>query len=338
MRARFTSGGAGDTFDRFAYGTGRASAFGESEEDEWQPIALPRESAPMSDLHAGDLVVRRALGDEQLGFFHVLGQDISPQSLYDTDGRMRADTMVLRPRMAPRLWTNRRGRRVLAAVPGQARRSAGNHRAGAGGQVQDGAKIAQRVSANGLFEIPLGTSTKATHSVAYRGGTYRSYVRWRPVTGTPAVLTPGKPHTIEISSRLRLSLWAFTPPLTRMKSKHEWEIDSAQVQLLKDANVDDLSLVWTVTWDARRKPTDPAKPPVWDHHLKIRGGTDEQTRVRYLKEPIAALHPKVQVIAGFDLVGPTPGKKETPTRPSRTTACTRSDSCRRSRSRSRRRA
>ena len=88
--------GAGSTFDRFAYG--RTSALRESVEDEWEPIALPRSSVPISDLHAGDLVVRRALGEGQLEFFHVLGQDVSPQSLYGGDGLVRGDTLVLRHR------------------------------------------------------------------------------------------------------------------------------------------------------------------------------------------------------------------------------------------------
>ena len=173
-----------------------------------------------------------------------------------------------------------------------------------------GAKIAQQVSANGLFEIPSGTSTKATHSVAYRGGTSRSYVRWRAVTGgAPAAIAPGKPHTVEISSRLRLSLWAFTPPLTK---ETPGEIDNAQVQLLKDADVDDLSLVWTATWDTRRKPSDPPKPPIWDPHFVVRGSSDEKIRVTYLKNLIAALHPKVQVIAGYELVRATPDPKKPP--------------------------
>lgn len=324
MRARVTSHGAGETFDRFAYG--RASSFGESDEDEWEPVALPRSEVPASDLRAGDLVVRRAMGDGKLGFFHVLGDDISPQSLYGADGLMRADTMVLRHRSRIAAMSDEQVEQTRVAAPFQVRlvdpkgitaqaQEAKYKWAGTRVQLEldgQGAKIAQQVSANGLFEIPSGASRKATFSVAYRGGTYRSYVRWRPVTGgPPAAITPGRPHTVEISSRLRLSLWAFTPPLTK---ETPGEIDNAQVQLLKDADVDDLSLVWTATWDTRRKPGDPPKPPIWDPHFVVRGSSDEAVRVRYLKNLIAALHPKVHVIAGFELVRATPDPAKAPSK------------------------
>ena len=314
--------GTGSTFDRFAYG--RTSALGESDEDEWEPIALPRSSVPISDLHAGDLVVRRALGEGQLEFFHVLGQDVSPQSLYGGDGLVRGDTMVLRHRSRVTAMRDEQIEQTRVAPTFQVKlvdpqgitaqaQEAKYKWSGTRVQLEldgQGAKIAQQVSANGLFEIPSGTSTKATHSVAYRGGTYRSYVRWRAVTGgAPAAIAPGKPHTVEISSRLRLSLWAFTPPLTK---ETPGEIDNAQVQLLKDADVDDLSLVWTATWDTRRKPSDPPKPPIWDPHFVVRGSSDEKIRVTYLKNLIAALHPKVQVIAGYELVRATPGKQAPP--------------------------
>ena len=246
---------------------------------------------------------------------------MSPQSLYGGDGLVRGDTMVLRHRSRVTTMQDAQIEQTRVAPPFQVKlvdpqgitaqaQEAKYKWSGIRVQLEldgQGPKIAQQVSANGLFEIPSGTSTKATHSVAYRGGTYRSYVRWRAVTGgAPAAIAPGKPHMVEISSRLRLSLWAFTPPLTK---ETPGEIDNAQVRLLKDADVDDLSLVWTATWDTRRKPSDPPKPPIWDPHFVVRGSSDEKIRVTYLKNLIAALHPKVQVIAGYELVRATPGKQ-----------------------------
>ena len=92
-----------------------------------------------------------------------------------------------------------------------------------------------------------------------------------------------------------MSIWAFVPPLTSDRvTSDNVEIDSAQVQLMKDADVDDLSLVWTITWDKRDKSSDPAKPPKWHGGFSPRGQTTESHRVNYLKALIAALHPKVQ--------------------------------------------
>jgi hypothetical protein len=173
--------------------------------------------------------------------------------------------------------------------------------------VGGGVKTVSQVSANGLFEIPAETATGATISVVSRVGTYRSMVRWRTVAGgPPAVLRPGTPHAVEISSRLRLSIWTFTPPFTSKVTPGTVELDSAQVQLLKDADVDDVSLVYTIAWDTRAKPSDPAKPPKWHDFFTPAGQTSEALRTNYLKGLVAALHPRVQVIAGFELVRGTP--------------------------------
>jgi hypothetical protein len=177
-----------------------------------------------------------------------------------------------------------------------------------------GVEVGRQVSSNGLFEIPSGAAAQASLSTVYRGGTSRSYLRWRLAKGgPPATFQTGAPHTVEISTRLRLSLWSFVPPLTTDRvTSTSVELDSAQVSLLREADVDDLSLVWTVTWDRRERDSDPAKPPKWHDGFVVRGQAGEAHRRNYLAALIAALHPKVQVIVGFEIVRATPRKDKTP--------------------------
>ena len=188
----------------------------------------------------------------------------------------------------------------------------------------DGVKAIEGVSANGFFEVASGSSSQAAVNLVYGGTTSRSTHFWRIVSGDGAdVAVPDKPHPVTISTRLRLSIWAFTPPLTTGKvTSDKIEIDAGAVGLLKNANVDDLSLVWTVTWDKRDKPTDPAKPPKWHDGFIPRGQSSEKQRTNYLKGLVAALHPDVQVIAGFEIVRATPANESQAAREKRRNAMT----------------
>lgn len=202
---------------------------------------------------------------------------------------------------------------TAAKIDPQAREKAFNW---AGDRVQletqsDGVQVAQQVAGSGAFEVPSGTSPQAMVSLVYGSRNARTPYFWRIISGGGGdVATPGKEHTVEISNRLRLSLWAFVPPLTTGKVLSDsLEMDSGSIGLLKNAEVDDLSLVWTVTWDPRAKADDPAKPPKWHNGFMPRGQSTEKYRKNYLRDLIAALHPKVQVVVGYEIVRKT-AKKE----------------------------
>ncbi|MBZ4415374.1 hypothetical protein [Myxococcus sp. RHSTA-1-4] len=177
-------------------------------------------------------------------------------------------------------------------------------------------RVRQEVGTGGAFEIPSGSAGQATVTNASRVGTHRSATLWRMVSGgTGAVLTPGTTHPLVVSTRLRVSMWAFTPPFTKGLGKDGVALDPALLGLFERAGVDDLSLVHTVTWQTRADPKGPALPPRWHGGHAPAGQTSEQHRTQYLRVLIDALHKMgVQVIPGFEIVRGTLKKGQVPTK------------------------
>lgn len=120
-------------------------------------------------------------------------------------------------------------------------------------------------------------------------------IRWR-VTGG-AGLVPGTPGTVTVSSRLRLSLWSFNASFIDAGKSSPTSITLKQSQLLelKDARLDDFSLVRTITFD-------PAHPDqvAWGAFAPLGSG---KLREPYLRELVSQLHAiQVQVMAGYEIV------------------------------------
>jgi hypothetical protein len=162
-------------------------------------------------------------------------------------------------------------------------------------------KVQQQAGSGGLFEIPSDTSLQATVTNASRAGSYRSAVIWRKASGAGATIATGVEQKLVVSTRLRMSIWAFTPPFTQKFNGSDIVLDTGLLSLLTQANIDDLSLVWTIGWDERARRKDKAKPPKWHGGFLPAGSAAH--REPYLRKLIDALHKmNVQVLAGYELV------------------------------------
>src|SRR5262249_37574676 len=112
-----------------------------------------------------------------------------------------------------------------------------------------------------------------------------------------------------LSSRLRMSVWTFGAPFIKTTTDSTVTLDQPLLDLLRQARLDDVSLVRTVTLD-------PANPPGIQWAGSFRPAAKPKLREPYLREPylrslIKALHAiGVQVIAGYEIV--ESGKKRTP--------------------------
>jgi hypothetical protein len=176
-------------------------------------------------------------------------------------------------------------------------------------------EVQPQADTNGIYTFPAGTARQAIVTNVSRVGAYRSAVIWRKVSGFANVIVPNIEQKVTVSARLRMSVWAFGAPLTKpvLSSGRDIELDANLLALLRDAGIDDLSLVNTIAWDQRSKSTDPAKPPRWNSAFRPRGSADQ--REPYLRKLIDALHKMgVQVLAGYELVRKTGGgQREYPT-------------------------
>jgi hypothetical protein len=90
-------GWARRVFDQIAHGGPAPDVVaGPDGDDQWEVVAPPRSSTPLGSLSQGDLVVRRGLGEGRLVSLLVLGGNVEGRQLYQSDGCIRADTLVLR--------------------------------------------------------------------------------------------------------------------------------------------------------------------------------------------------------------------------------------------------
>ena len=171
-------------------------------------------------------------------------------------------------------------------------------------------KVKRQVESGGAFDIPSDGSTHAIVNNVTRAGTHRSAVIWRKV-GDP-LFVPGEVGTLVVSARLRMSVWAFTPPFAKSlvgtgpkatQKDKDVVLDADLLALLPQAGIDDLSLVHTIGWDQRDSGQSKPKPPRWKGFVPL-GSADH--REAYLRNLIDALHKiGVQVLVGFELVKPT---------------------------------
>ncbi len=168
----------------------------------------------------------------------------------------------------------------------------------------DGTPAVVPPNASGVALVDAAGNRQGTLTNVTRVGTSRSSVIYRKVSGGGATITPGTPHTVVVSARLRMSIWAFTPPFTSRLKGNDIELDRELLDLLKDARVDDLSLVETIGWDRRGSSKDKARKPRWLNGSIPAGSAPH--REAYMRKLIDSLHEMgVQVIAGFALVKKT---------------------------------
>lgn len=154
---------------------------------------------------------------------------------------------------------------------------------------------------SGTVTVSVGRSGKGTLTNVTRTGTSRSPVIYRMLRGGGVEVSAGTPHTVEISARLRMSLWTMGAPFAARLNGANVELDTELLDLLKDARVDDLSLVYTIGWDTRATGATKARPPKWHDGFAPLGSAAH--REAYLRKLIDELHKRnVQVIAGFPLV------------------------------------
>jgi matrix metalloproteinase-14 (membrane-inserted) len=96
-RAAARDNGAADrVFDQIARGEAIPSEVLLDDDERWVVVASPGARVPPHHLAAGDLVMRRALGEGRLVVLLVLGADIQPRQLYRSGSHIAHDVLVLR--------------------------------------------------------------------------------------------------------------------------------------------------------------------------------------------------------------------------------------------------
>lgn len=197
--------------------------------------------------------------------------------------------------------------------------------AGGRAEVSLWTKVGQRYESGSALDIPSDGATLARINNVTRAGTGRSPVIWRKVNKDDTFV-PGETGTLLVSARLRISVWAFTPPFAKSlvgtgpkatKEDRDVVLDADLLTLLQQAGIDDLSLVHTIGWDQRESGQSKAKPPTWKGFRPL-GSADH--REAYLRNLIDALHKiGVQVLVGFELVKATINRGQTLTAAEKTT-------------------
>jgi hypothetical protein len=157
-------------------------------------------------------------------------------------------------------------------------------------------RIREQQDGGGLFSIASNGEPWATVTAVRRTGPSRQPVRWRMASGSGAVLTPGVEQKVGLSTRLRMSLWTFNAPFIEKLNGSNVVLDQPLLKLLHASRVDDLSLVYTITFDK----SNPSQPRWADAFLP---GGFSNLREPYLRALIKALHAiDVQVIVGYEIV------------------------------------
>ncbi|HEU4556724.1 MAG TPA: hypothetical protein VFS20_02705 [Longimicrobium sp.] len=152
----------------------------------------------------------------------------------------------------------------------------------------DGTPAIVPPNASGLALVDAGPTRRGTLTNVTRVGVGRSPVIYRKVSGGGAAVTPGVTHTVVLSARLRMSLWAMGAPFCGKLNGADIELDGELLKLLGEARMDDLSLVHTIGWDTRGAGERKARPPRWHNgFMPLASGAH---RVPYLRKLIHALH------------------------------------------------
>jgi hypothetical protein len=93
---------------------------------------------------------------------------------------------------------------------------------------------------------------EATVTAVHTSGPHRKPLHWRMVSGRGVVIESGETATIGLSTRVRLSLWAFPFPFTDGRGG----LDSGHLNLVQKAGIDDVTVVYGVLWNDKKTPPD----------------------------------------------------------------------------------
>jgi hypothetical protein len=137
-------------------------------------------------------------------------------------------------------------------------------------------------------------ATLCTVTAARRVGPHDSPIRWRIASGGGAFGARSE-HALGLSTRLRLSINGYGGSWVD-QSKASGAVDQTLLSQLKNAPIDDISLVHTIQFDAAR----PGEV-TWSDGLAPNGNT--KLREPYLRDLIDRLHAMdIQVRAGYEVV------------------------------------
>jgi hypothetical protein len=92
----------------------------------------------------------------------------------------------------------------------------------------------------------------ATVTAVHTNGPHRKPLHWRMVSGRGVVMESGETGTVELSTRVRLSLWAFPFPFADARG----QLDSGYLNLVQKAGIDDVTVVYGVLWNEKKTPPD----------------------------------------------------------------------------------
>jgi hypothetical protein len=160
-------------------------------------------------------------------------------------------------------------------------------------------------ASSGEYNMPIG-GVRAMVTKVEKRGLHRSPVVWRVLSGGNVALQHGTTQAVQLSTRLCFSLFDFNASfvkrgLYRHGKMTRVELDTALLDLVQAARLDDYSLVRTISFGGETSTHD-AQRPQWSNFAPL-GSTDEAVRVDYLQKLTTELHArKVQVIAGYELV------------------------------------
>ncbi len=135
---------------------------------------------------------------------------------------------------------------------------------------------------------------------------YRIWDKAGKTVLTEPNVEPGTTLEVQISTRVRMSVWCFGAPF--MNDPHSFNVDSKQLALLAAARIDDVSMVDTIcakesNWTDGGGGTDVA----WTGRLRPGGVASgdprlEDVRDTYIKNLVAGLRAnKVQLILGYTI-------------------------------------
>ena len=90
----------------------------------------------------------------------------------------------------------------------------------------------------------------ATAACVTTQGPHHRPLRWRMDRGRGVVIPDGETARIDLSTRIRLSLWAFNLPFMNARG----EPDAELLNLAAKAHIDDVTVVYGILWNERRVP------------------------------------------------------------------------------------
>jgi hypothetical protein len=165
-------------------------------------------------------------------------------------------------------------------------------------------RVRETQEGGGLFVVPTDGAKNATVTSVKRILPHRVPLEWN-FTPKNLALDPNVEGALSLSTRLRVSVWAFGAPFAAKKTGSDGvELNKSLLTKLEKARIDDVSLVHTLAFDYSTQGVR------WSDGFKPLGETNR--RKGYCAELIRSLHAiGVQVLAGYTMVEGTRPDKST---------------------------